>query len=148
MRAVIRRLLASARLPAVFAVVIPGLLAATCTSPDAQPIDVSVRDVVIDPYAMDGRRVRLFGFLHHTRERDALYWRGADIKPSIDSDGVAVHYSSRAPASHHETDGSLVVLEGIFHATKPQRRGWNSETAGAGERFNGALVDARRIQTR
>lgn len=107
-----------------------------------------MRDVVIDPYAVDGKLVRLIGLLHHTRDGDALYWHEADIKRSVGSHGVAVHYSSPAPASHQEADRSHVVLEGIFYATKPQRRGWNSETAGVCERFNGALVDARRIQTR
>ena len=147
-RSVISRALASARLPAILTVVIAALLSATCTTREAEPIDVSVRDVAIDPYAVDGKLVRLFGFLHHTREGDALYWLGADTRRSIESQPVAVHFSSTAPAAHQEPDGSYIVLEGIFHATKPQRRGWSSETAAAGERFNGALVDARRVQTR
>ena len=149
-RSVISRALASARFPAILAVVIAALLSATCTTRDAarEPIEVSVRDVVIDPYAVDGKLVRIYGLLHHTRDGDALYWLEADMKRSAESQAVAVHYASPAPQSDDEADGGHVALEGIFYATKPRRRGWTSETTSVPEQFNGALVDARRVQTR
>ena len=141
-------MLASVWPPAILAIVSAGLLSTTCTTRDAEPIVVSVRDVVVDPYAVDGKLVRLFGLLHHTRDGDALYWLEADVTRSTDSHAVAVHYSTAAPTPTDATDGSYVALEGIFYATKPQRRGWSSETAAVPERFNGSLVDARRVQAR
>ena len=123
------------------------LLTATCTTRDAEPINVSVRDVVIDPYAVDGKLVRLYGFLRQAPEGDALYWDEHDITQSIPSHAVGVHYSSPAPAAA-EPDGTYIAVEGIFHATKPPRRGWSSETVALAARYNGALVDARRVHVR
>ena len=131
----------------MLAVVMTGLLTATCTTRDAEPINVSVRDVVIDPYAVDGKLVRLYGFVHQAPDGDALYWHQSDIKLSIPSHAVGVHYSSPAP-SDAEPDGRYVAVEGIFYAAKPPRRGWTSETTAVGERYNGALIDARRVQVR
>ena len=126
---------------------ITGLLTATCTTRDAEPINVSVRDVVIDPYAVDGKLVRLHGFLHQAPDGAALYWHEADIKQSIPSHAVGVQYSSPADSAA-APDGTFIVVEGIFHATKPPQRGWSSDTPSFAERYNGALADATRVQVR
>ena len=131
----------------MLAVVITGLLTATCRTRDAEPINVSVRDVVIDPYAVDGKLVRLYGFLHQAPDGDALYWHEADIKQSISSHAVGVQYSSPA-ATEAASDGTLIAVEGIFYATKPPQHGWSSDTPSFAERYNGALVDATRVQVR
>ena len=148
MRNASNRALAAAHLPAILAIVIAGLLSATSATDEVEPIDVSVRDVVIEPYAVDGKLVRLFGLLHQTGDGDALYWPEPDLKGSGESPRVAVRYSSAAPPSQQEANGSYVALEGIFYATKPPRRGWTSETTAERVQFNGTLVAARRVQVR
>ena len=142
-----RKAIAAARAATFVSLGAAVLLTATCSQPPAEPINVSVRDVVIDPYAVDGKLVRLYGLLHHTADGDALYWHEADIQQSIASHAVGVHYSS-PPAAEVERDGMHVAMEGIFYAAKPPRRGRSSKMRAMDERYNGALVGARRVHVR
>lgn len=126
---------------------VAGLLTTSCTTRDPDPIEVSVRDVVIDPYAVDGRLVRLHGLLRHGSSGAALYWPQGDIKHSIASHAVGVHYSS-PPVAAGEPDGTYVAVEGFFYAARPPRRGWSSADKAIGPRYNGNLVDARPVRVR
>ncbi len=118
-----------------------GLLAALatamCSQHDPKPIDVSVRDVVIDPYAVDGKLVRLIGVLHRTAEGDALYWHEQDIRQSNRHHAVAIRRSS-SWLDKAAQPGTHVAVEGIFEA--------DDDRAGSG--FNGALLEPRNAEVR
>jgi hypothetical protein len=110
----------------------------------AEPITATVRDVLIDPYRVDARRVRLFGRLHRSELGDGLYWPDDDTPPLVQSWGVAVEYSS-PEEQVEEPDGTYVGLEGIFLVNRPPRRGPHADDQYKAQPFNGALVAARRI---
>ena len=141
----------AASVPSFCVLLVSAALMVTCTTRDAEPLDLSVRDIVKDPHAVDGKLVRLSGLLHHTADGEAFFWPEAtENKPSLESQGVAVHYSSSAPmrVANDEADGSYVTLEGIFYVAKPPRRRISAQTTAVHGRFNGALVDARPVETR
>jgi hypothetical protein len=133
----LRDLLASARLAGIPALLLAALARATCSPDDAKPIDVSVRDVVIDPYAVDGKLVRMIGVLHRGPAGDVLYWHGQDIEQANEHHGVAVRLSSTWPAEA-EGRGAYVAVEGIFEADDDE----------PGSDFNGALLEARHAEVR
>lgn len=131
-----RKRIASARVPSVCLLIFSALLTATCSLHDEKPIVVSVRDVVIDPYAVDGKLVNLVGLLHRGPKGDALYWHQQDIEQSNHSHAVSVQLPSWPDGAGRR--GTYVAVEGIFEADHDQR----------GSTFNGALLDARRVQVR
>jgi hypothetical protein len=105
---------------------------ATCSQHGSKPIDVSVRDVVIDPYAVDGKLVRLVGLLHRSSAGDVLYWHEQDIQQRNRHHGVAVRLSSSWPQGA-ERRGAYVTVEGIYEADQHE----------AGSVANGAILEAR-----
>jgi hypothetical protein len=129
--------LRKARAPAACAVGALALITATCAPRETQPIDVSVRDVVIDPYAVDGKLVRLTGRLHRGPQGDALYWHERDVQQSLRSHAVAVDLRSAWPEGA-DRPGTYVAVEGIFEA----------DADGASAKYNGALLEAREAQLR
>ena len=112
------------------------LVTVTCSKNEPQPIDVSVRDVVIDPYAVDGKLVRLIGLLHRSSDGDALYWLEADLDERRQSHAVSVALATDWPQGAARR-GTYVVVEGIFEA--------DSTRGGA---YNGALLNPRHPQLR
>ena len=124
--------LAHAWMPALcVALPLLALTMTSCSRDEPKPIDVSVRDVVIDPYAVDGRRVRLIGLLHRAREGDALYWQEQDIEKSLHNHAVAVRLPSSWPDGA-ERRGAYVAVEGVFEADHKD----------SGSNFNGTLLRA------
>lgn len=114
---------------------VAALATAMCSQHDSKPIDVSVRDVVIDPYAVDGKLVRLIGVLHRTVEGDALYWHEQDIRQSKRHHAVAIRLSS-SWLDKAAQSGTHVAVEGIFEADDDCSE------------FNGALLEPRNAEGR
>ena len=135
-RSTIYKALGAASTRSLCLLMLIALVTVTCSTGEPQPIDVSVRDVVIDPYAVDGKLVRLIGLLHRTPEGDALYWHEADLERPMQSHAVSVDLSTEWPEGA-ERRGTYVVVEGIFEAD-----------ASDADVFNGALLDARHAQLR
>ncbi len=129
--------IAAVQAASVCALLVLALVAATCTTREAEPIDVSVRDIVIDPYAVDGKLVRLIGLLHRAPGGDALYWLQHDLERSIHAHGVSVRLSSSWPEGAVRP-GTYVAVEGIFEADDER----------PGSEFNGALLGARNPEIR
>ena len=135
-RSTLRQAFASTRVGSVSLLIVAGFTTATCSQNAAKPIDVSVRDVVIDPYAVDGKLVRLIGVLHRSGEGDALYWHERDIQQSNRNHGVAVRLSSWPEGA--ERRGAYVAVEGIYEADHEQ----------PGSDLNGAIIEARHAEVR
>ena len=135
-RSTIYKALGAASTRSLCLLMLIALVTVTCSTREPQPIDVSVRDVVIDPYAVDGKLVRLIGLLRRTPDGDALYWHEADLQRPTESHAVAVELSTVWPEGA-ERRGTYVVVEGIFEADPS-----------GGDVFNGALLDARHAQIR
>ena len=112
------------------------LVTATRSPHRGKPIDVSVRDVVTDPYAVDGKLVRLIGLLHRSDRGDVLYWNEQDVAQANENHAVSVRLSSAWPEGA-ERRGTLVAVQGYFEA--------DYERAGD---FNGALLDPRYAEVR
>ena len=115
--------------------VFAAFVTATCSKHGSKPIDVSVRDVIIDPYAVDGKRVRLIGVLHRTKDDDALYWHEQDIQHSNRKHGVALRLSSSS-TDRAVLPGTYVAIEGIFEADDDR----------SGSEFNGALREDTEVR--
>ena len=113
------------------------LFTATRSWQAAKPIDVSVRDVLTDPYAVDGKRVRLIGVLHRSANGDALYWHETDIEHANRSHAIPVEARSGWPAGA-EQPGAYVSVEGVFQA----------DDALCASDYNGTLHAANRAAVR
>ena len=98
---------------------------------------MSVRDVVTDPYAVDGKLVRLIGVLHRSPSGDALYWHEHDAAQLNETHGVSVRLPPSWPAGS-ERRGAYVAVEGVFKADHEQ----------PGSDLNGALLDTRHAEVR
>ncbi len=133
----LRRAFTSRHLASVSFGLVAALATATCSQHNSEPIDVTVRDVVIDPYAVDGKRVRLTGVLHRTADGDALYWHEQDIPQTNRHHGVAIRQSS-SWREKAVPPGTRVAVEGLFEADDDR----------SGSEFNGALLDPRNAQLR
>lgn len=117
-------------------VALAALLMTTCSHDKSEPINVSVRDVVMDPYGVDGKYVRLVGYMQRRPNGDALYWLEHDMQRGVESHAVAVQLS---PKSQKEfVSGALGSFEGVFEA----------DGACGGGAFSGVLVNAHRVHVR
>ena len=110
------------------------VLMTACSPRTAEPIQVTVRDVVTDPYRADGKRVKLVGLLHVGSDGDALYWHKIDINHSVDGHGVSVRLPL-SPQERRQLDGKVVTVEGIFDADVDRHAGG----------FSGAIRDVRHV---
>ena len=91
----------------------------------------------MDPYAVDGKLVRLVGRLHRSPAGDVLYWHDEDIEQANQNHGVSVRLSSSWPKGA-EQRGTYVAVEGIFEADHDE----------PGRDYNGALLEARHAELR
>ncbi len=136
-RSILQKAWAAAKPASVSLLVCAAFASATCSQQDSKPIQVSVRDIVSDPYAVDGKLVRLIGLLHRSGEGDILYWHEHDIQQSAQYHGIAVHLSSSWPEGS-ERRGAYVAVEGFYEADHDRTR----------SHFNGAVLDARPAEIR
>jgi hypothetical protein len=136
-RSALRKAFTSANVASLAILVFAAFATATCSEHVSEPIEVSVRDVVTDPYAVDGKLVRLSGLLHRSPAGDVLYWHEQDIQRSNQNHAVAVRLSSSWPEGA-ERRGAYVAVEGVYEADYDE----------AGSDSNGAVLDARSAEVR
>ena len=132
-----RDALVAASIAALCLLAFGGLIALTSSDGETRPISVSVRDVAIDPYAVDGKLVRLVGLLHHSAEGDVMYWHESDIERSLHSHAVAVQIATPPLGRAESAPQGHVWVEGIFKADPVEASG-----------FNGAVLNARLVAAR
>ena len=83
---------------------------------------VTLRDVISDPKAYDGRRVRLHGFLILQFEGNALYLSEADYRAQRFDRSLWVDESSRHPDAAI-LSGKLAFVSGVVDAGNPGHMG-------------------------
>ncbi|WP_395740865.1 hypothetical protein [Prosthecobacter sp.] len=78
----------------------------------AEPTSVSLIQLIANPKAYDGARVRVIGFLNVQFEGNAIYLHEDDFKHGIHKNGLWVDASSIHPGLKQK----YVLIEGTFDA--------------------------------
>jgi hypothetical protein len=88
------------------------------TSPvDQKPVcDVSMIELIANPDAWDGKRVRLIGYLHLQFEYDALWLGKNDFEIGLTRNGLWVDTlgSKISSEGFSKCTGGYALLEGVF----------------------------------
>jgi hypothetical protein len=105
----------------------------TQTHPDssrrAEPLDVSIIQLVANPAVYDGKVVRLIGFIHFEFEGNAIYLHKEDYDHAITNDGLWVDLAPGFSAK--ECQGRYVIIEGTFRANDHGHMGmWSGAVRG------------------
>ena len=91
------------------------------------PIDTSLVQLIANPKALDGKLIRVIGFLNLEFEGDAVYLHKEDFEHAISQNGIWVDipddFKGRSKLS-----GNYVLLEGIFDAKRHGHMGMFSGT--------------------
>ncbi len=82
----------------------------------AEPLDVSLVQLVANPKDYDGKLVRVIGFLRLEYEGNGIYLHEDDYKHSIFKNGLWVNVSEDMHRRKVELDQKYVLIEGTFDA--------------------------------
>ncbi|MBV8672125.1 MAG: hypothetical protein JOZ33_01715 [Acidobacteriaceae bacterium] len=99
--------------------------------------DVSIIQLIANPMAYDGKKVRLTGFLRIEFEGDAIYFHREDFKNSIMRNALWVDVPHDMTATQkQDANMHYVLCEGVFRANRH----------GHMRLFSGEISEVSRIQ--
>lgn len=81
---------------------------------DPAPADVTLLQILADPYRHDRKVVRLIGFLHLEKNGHALYLHEEDYKHAITAYSLAVEPTDEMINRMDQLNNRYVVIEGIL----------------------------------
>lgn len=99
------------------------------------PIDTSLVQLIANPMALDGKLVRVIGFLNLEFEGDAVYLHKEDFEHAISRNAIWVDIPDNIK-DRAKLSGNYVLLEGIFDAKERGHMGM----------FSGAIQKITRAQ--
>ena len=82
----------------------------------AEPLDVSLVQLIASPKDYDGKIVRLIGFMRLEFEGNAIYLHQDDYKHSISKNGLWIDVTEDMQKRKAELDRKYVLIEGAFDA--------------------------------
>jgi hypothetical protein len=82
----------------------------------AEPVDVSLIQLIANPKDYDGKIVRVIGFAKLEFEGDAIYFHEDDYKHSISKNGLWIDVSEDMLKRKAKLDRKYVLIEGQFDA--------------------------------
>lgn|SRR5208282_6766701 len=82
----------------------------------AEPLDVSLVQLIASPKNYDGKMVRLIGFVRLEFEGNAIYLHQDDYKHSISKNGLWIDVTEDMQKRKAELDQQYVLIEGTFDA--------------------------------
>jgi hypothetical protein len=89
----------------------------------AEPLNVSLVQLIANPKDYDGKVVRVIGFMRLEFEGDGIYLHQDDYKHSIYKNGLWIDASDDMQKKKAELDQKYVLLEGTFNAKMTGHRG-------------------------
>lgn len=105
---------------------------------DSSYQDVSLIQLIANPQAYDGKRVRLIGFLRIEFEGDAIYLHKEDFDYAITRNALWIDIpEDMRPSQKELVDLHYVLCEGTFRAGRHGQMGL----------FSGELSDVQRLQS-
>jgi hypothetical protein len=82
----------------------------------AEPLDVSLVQLIANPKDYDGKIVRVIGFVRLDFEGKAIYLHQEDYRHSISKNGLWIDVTDDILKKKAEFDQKYVLLEGTFNA--------------------------------
>jgi hypothetical protein len=82
----------------------------------AEPLDVSLVQLIANPKDYDGKVVRVIGFMRLEFEGNGIYLHQDDYKHSIYKNGLWIDASVDMQKRKAEVDQKYVLVEGTFNA--------------------------------
>jgi len=82
----------------------------------AEPLDVSLVQLIASPKGYNGKIVRLIGFVRLEFEGDAIYLHQEDYKHSISKNGLWIDVTEDMEKRKTALDQKYVLIEGTFDA--------------------------------
>jgi hypothetical protein len=92
----------------------------------AEPLDVSLVQLIANPKDYDGKVVRLIGFMKLEFEGNAIYLHEDDYKHNVCKNGLWIDATDEMERRRAELDEKYVLLEETFNAKMTgHMRGWS-----------------------
>jgi hypothetical protein len=92
----------------------------------AEPLDVSLIQLIASPKDYDGKVVRVIGFVRLEFEGNAIYLHQDDYKHGITKNGLWIDVTDDMRKKQAEIDQKYVLIEGTFIAKFTGHMGlWN-----------------------
>src|SRR3954463_11374207 len=82
----------------------------------AEPLDLSLVQLIANPKDYDGKIVRVIGFVRLEFEGNAIYLHQDDYKHSIAKNGLWIDVTDDIRKKQKDYDQKYVLLEGTFNA--------------------------------
>lgn len=89
----------------------------------AEPLDVSLIQLIAKPKDYDGKVVRVIGFVRLEFEGNAIYLHQDDYKHRISKNGLWIDVTDDIRKKQKEYDQKYVLLEGTFNAKETGHMG-------------------------
>ena len=89
----------------------------------AEPLAVSLVQLIANPKDYDGKLVRVIGFVKLEFEGNAIYLHQDDYKHNITKNGLWIDVSDDIFKKQEEFDQKYVLVEGTFNAKKTGHMG-------------------------
>ena len=80
----------------------------------AEPLDVSLVQLIANPKSYDGKVVRVIGFVRLEFEGNAIYLHQDDYKHGIPKNGLWIDVTDNMRKKKADFDQKYVLLEGTF----------------------------------
>jgi hypothetical protein len=94
----------------------------------AQPVNVTLVQLIANPEEFDGKLIRVIGFLRLEFEGDVLYLHREDYEHAILGDGIWVDVTPEMAKQKETLNMHYVLLEGIFSSVDRGHMGMWSGT--------------------
>ena len=82
----------------------------------AEPLEVSLIQLIANPKTYDGKAVRVVGFVSLEREGHAVYLHQDDYKHGITKNGLWLEVTDDIRQKQKDYDQKYLLIEGVFKA--------------------------------
>src|SRR5882672_7970441 len=89
----------------------------------AEPLDVSLVQLIANPKDYDGKLVRVIGFVKLEFEGNAIYLHQDDYRHNITKNGLWIDVTDEIRKKQKDYDQKYVLLEGTFNAKETGHMG-------------------------
>jgi hypothetical protein len=110
----------------------------------AEPINVSMIQLIADPQRFDGQTIRVIGFMRLEFEGNAVYLHREDYERSVLQNGVWIELTDSQLKTSAKLNNGYVIIEGTFSAKERGQLGIWSGSIQKISRLGSWSVDRRR----
>jgi hypothetical protein len=110
----------------------------------AEPINVSMIQLIADPQRFDGQNIRVIGFMRLEFEGNAVYLHREDYERAVLQNGVWIELTDPQIKTSAKLNNGYVIIEGTFSAKERGHLGIWSGSIQKVSRLGSWSVDRRR----